>query len=81
MRISRHKEVVPGDLRTVVGRLRDWAVAQAERAPDRGRRRCHKAPSPLQRLSLHPPAAASIMFFTCGPNEAMVVSGKSCPSP
>lgn len=32
MRISRHKEVVPGDLRTVVGRLRDWAVAQAERA-------------------------------------------------
>lgn len=26
-----------------------------------------------------PPPAASTMFFTCGPNEAMVVSGKSGP--
>lgn len=35
-------------------RSRDWAVAEAVLAPDRRGRRCHRAPSPLQRLPLYP---------------------------
>lgn len=46
MRISRREEVVPGDLRTVVGRLRDWAVAEAERAPDKREEKVPQCPFP-----------------------------------
>lgn len=84
VRINWHRGRSPGGggvLGLSQGRSRDWAVAEAVGAPDRRVRRCHRAPSPLQRLPLYSsPAAASTMFFTCGPNEAMVVSGKSPPS-
>ncbi|XP_036731486.1 flotillin-1 isoform X1 [Manis pentadactyla] len=41
----------------------------------------HRAPSTSAKaFSLSPPAPTSAMFFTCGPNEAMVVSG-FCRSP
>lgn len=64
-----------------MGHLRDWAVAEAERAPDKREEEVPQGPFPSAKaFSPSPPAAASIMFFTCGPNEAMVVSGKSCPS-